>query len=118
MGKQVHARKTKIPIDNLAFFTEPTDQRDVSLTKAPEDGVNVHGLFIQGCGWSMASSQMAESMKGVLFVELPIIWMQVIMEEEFYSLVDQTDALVDQNERRWTTAGHGRFHGQARPRLT
>jgi len=48
-SKQVHARKTKIPIDALSFFTQPTTLKDFKTATVPEDGVNVHGLFIQGC---------------------------------------------------------------------
>ncbi|CAE8658552.1 unnamed protein product, partial [Polarella glacialis] len=34
-AKQVHARTTKIPIDALSFFTEPTDCTDVQQAVAP-----------------------------------------------------------------------------------
>jgi dynein heavy chain len=84
-SKQVHARKTKIPIDQLAFFSEPTKQRlkGPSSVEMPEDGVNVHGMFIQGAGWSDTDAIMVESEKAVLFVELPVIWLKVISLDEF-----------------------------------
>jgi len=88
-SKQVYARKTKIPIDGLVFFSEPTDCQD--HVKAPErdNGVNVHGLFIQGCGWDVPRKTMKESDKRVLFVELPVIWLKVVSNDEFKQLNNQ-----------------------------
>jgi len=48
--------------------------------------VNVHGLFLQGAGWSEAESGMCESEKAVLFAELPVIWLKVVMHDEFAGL--------------------------------
>merc|ERR1711988_425460 len=58
---QVYARKTKIPIDTLNFWTEPSKTTDASAAEMPENGVNVHGFFIQGCGWSLDQCEMVES---------------------------------------------------------
>jgi len=88
-SKQVHARKTKIPIDALAFFTEPTAQADSMTATLPEEGVHVHGLFIQGCGWDLPAKRMAESEKGQLFVELPLIWMRVVVPQDLEQLSSQ-----------------------------
>jgi dynein heavy chain len=82
-SKQVHARKTKIPIDALNFFTEPTECTDALSAPLPADGVNVHGLFIQGAGWDLASHGICESEKAVLFVQLPVIWMKVVIQEDW-----------------------------------
>ena len=37
-------------------------------------GVNIHGLFVQGCKWEWKKSVLAESNKGELFEEMPVIW--------------------------------------------
>eukprot|EP00933_Yihiella_yeosuensis_P043885 TRINITY_DN38909_c0_g1_i1.p1 TRINITY_DN38909_c0_g1~~TRINITY_DN38909_c0_g1_i1.p1 ORF type:complete len:1392 (-),score=349.09 TRINITY_DN38909_c0_g1_i1:292-4071(-) len=111
-SKQVHARKTKIPIDRLLFFTEPTDCTDPLTVARPEDGVNVHGLFLQGCGWDVPAKKMAESEKAVLFKPLPVIWMKVVLQEEFDQLVREpgryTCPLYKTSLRKGTlsTTGH------------
>jgi len=79
---QVYARKTKIPIDALTFWTEPTDICDPSVAPAQEKGVNIHGLFIQGVGWDLSENMIAESEKGVLFFELPVIWLNPLEQDE------------------------------------
>eukprot|EP00435_Cladocopium_sp_Y103_P061264 s786_g22.t3 len=79
-AKQVHARKTKIPIDDLVFWQEPTNGTDPMDCKRPDVGVNVHGFFLQGAGWDVETVKMVESEKAVLFKELPITWIQVVEE--------------------------------------
>jgi len=88
-SKQVHARKTKIPIDALSFFTEPTICTEPLQAPSQEDGVNVHGLFIQGAGWDVKGRKMCESEKAVLFCELPVIWMRVVLQSDFDELVKE-----------------------------
>jgi dynein heavy chain len=77
---QMHARSTKIAIDDLKFQTVGktmvlTDANDCDSDQVhrPEVGVNVHGLFLQGCGWNVEKAFLQESRKGELFVGMPII---------------------------------------------
>lgn len=88
-SKQVHARKTKIPIDALAFWTEPTDLEDYVMALPQESGVNVHGLFLQGAGWDLEKKEMCESKKAELQKQLPVMWMQVIMQDQFETFSKQ-----------------------------
>jgi len=85
-SKQVHARKTKIPIDALAFWTEPTSVQDVRNAQPQEAGQNVHGLFIQGAGWEVGGKKICESSKNILFVQLPVIYMQIVEPAELERL--------------------------------
>jgi len=73
---QLHARKTKIPIDTLEFFSAVSKTPHAADAEAPESGVNIHGLFLQGCGWDLASGQLKESVKDVLFEPMPVIWLE------------------------------------------
>ncbi|KAF4662797.1 hypothetical protein FOZ61_002166 [Perkinsus olseni] len=68
-----------IPIDTVDF-----DFEVVSGTpeKAPEDGVYIHGLFIEGCKWSEDAWTLAESDPKVLFVEAPRLWLKPMVGSE------------------------------------
>lgn len=80
---QLHARKTRLPIDTLTFATKMREFADHTIvTENPPNGVNVHGLFIQGAGWDFPGGIIAESDKLVLFVLLPVIWLEPILLEE------------------------------------
>mmetsp|Transcript_5009 Transcript_5009/g.15033 ORF Transcript_5009/g.15033 Transcript_5009/m.15033 type:complete len:418 (+) Transcript_5009:2-1255(+) len=71
---QLHARKTRIPIDTLEFFSDVSNIRDVTeLPGEPDLGVRIHGLFLQGCGWNIQRGVLKESDKDVLFEAMPVI---------------------------------------------
>eukprot|EP00930_Biecheleria_cincta_P008309 TRINITY_DN10972_c0_g3_i1.p1 TRINITY_DN10972_c0_g3~~TRINITY_DN10972_c0_g3_i1.p1 ORF type:complete len:4176 (-),score=874.55 TRINITY_DN10972_c0_g3_i1:69-11708(-) len=80
---QLHARKTKIPIDTLEFFSEVTKVASpLELMSVPENGVNLHGLFLMGCGWDVQKQLLKESDKDVLFEQMPVMWLEPLQSEE------------------------------------
>lgn len=46
---QSYARKTMIPIDTLAFKAEVRKFTKDNIESVPGEGVNIHGLFLEGC---------------------------------------------------------------------
>jgi len=51
---QGYARKTATPIDALTFKTNVREVFGDDITEGPADGVNIHGLFLQGAKWGAA----------------------------------------------------------------
>jgi len=109
---QVYARSTKIPIDMLSFWSEPTSYTDPETAPRQEKGVNVHGLFLQGASWDVEEKIIAESEPAVLFKQLPVIWLNPMLQDEFDSSQEEPGRykcpLYKTSERRGTlsTTGH------------
>jgi len=77
---QNFARKYTIPIDSLTFdFDYPKEQKP---TTAPDDGVYTYGLFLEGCKWDWDGWQLAESDPKILFVHVPMTWIQPIKKDD------------------------------------
>ena len=79
------------------------------MTEGPVDGVNIHGLFIEGCKCDTKSGILDESDPKTLFVEMPVIWLEPVQidlydpEDTFYQC-----PLYKTSTRRGTlsTTGH------------
>ena len=111
---QVHARSCKIAIDELRFNILARKQSIKEMTELPEIGVNTHGLFLQGCDWQNDNAVLAESRKGILFVEMPVLWLKPETHVEYASFLKGLEKpqyqcpLYKTSERRGTlsTTGH------------
>jgi len=91
---QQHSRKTAIAIDTLAFQCEvrqdtrnsplcplamkADDEVDMDFA-APETGVHVYGMFLQGARWNRSKGCIEDSIPGELFCPMPIIWLEPII---------------------------------------
>ncbi len=72
-SKQMYSRKTSTEIDTLIFKTTVYNFNKDNVTIVPENGVNIHGLYLQGA--TLDSEQMLiESIPKQLFTESPVIW--------------------------------------------
>ncbi|KAK9823491.1 hypothetical protein WJX72_003121 [[Myrmecia] bisecta] len=71
---QMHARKYAIPIDRLGMQVEVTQHMTAEdVSTAPEDGVYIDGLWLDGARWNAAQGCLDESEPGVMFSPLPVV---------------------------------------------
>ncbi|XP_050361252.1 dynein axonemal heavy chain 6 [Nymphalis io] len=96
---QAYARRYRVPIDALMFDFEPQrfflSQEDVyrynkKKTKddgksvfgpleRPEDGVNIHGLFIDAGRWDPANNLLIDALPGQMNPPLPVVWFKPVL---------------------------------------
>ena len=69
-ARQNYARKYKIPIDTMDLDYKVCSDPDAP---APEDGVFVMGMYMEGCKWDSTLMILAESDPKVLFTMAPMI---------------------------------------------
>jgi len=71
---QKHARKYQLPIDKLQYqFTVLDQYHREDIEAAPDDGVYIDGLFMDGARWDTEKKIIADSHLGELFSSVPII---------------------------------------------
>lgn len=74
---QTHARKYSQPIDALNFEFEVTqlegEPPEEGGWERPEDGVLVHGLFVDNGRWDRATRSLVENLPGIMFDSLPAV---------------------------------------------
>ena len=58
---QTYARATMTAIDTLSFRTHVQGVFEQDIKEAPEIGVNIHGLFMQGAKWDFIKSCVEDS---------------------------------------------------------
>lgn len=115
---QMHARKTKIAIDDLKFdvrvsTTDPGELEKGTVARR-EQGVNMHGLYLQGAGWNVDTTKLQESNKGELFVMMPVIWLCPLQLKDYKEISDRKtkrdyDCPVYKTSKRFgllSTTGH------------
>eukprot|EP00164_Ancoracysta_twista_P009222 GFYU01013577.1.p1 GENE.GFYU01013577.1~~GFYU01013577.1.p1 ORF type:complete len:229 (+),score=81.19 GFYU01013577.1:96-689(+) len=102
---QNFARKYTIPIDLLRFEFEVVEG---DKTEAPEDGVYVNGMFMEGARWGNGCIEESEPKQ--LFTPIPLLWLKPTDSSKFP--VDDTGLyhapLYKTSARRGTlsTTGH------------
>jgi dynein heavy chain len=71
---QTYARKKLEPIDTLTFRTNVLKVSPDKVQETPEEGLNIHGLFLQGASWNWQESRLKEPDAGELWHVMPVIW--------------------------------------------
>ncbi|XP_025927284.1 dynein heavy chain 1, axonemal [Apteryx rowi] len=72
---QNFARKSVISIDTISFSFKVLKESASELTRRPDEGCYIHGLFLEGAHWDPSTFQLAESRPKELYTEMAIIWL-------------------------------------------
>jgi dynein heavy chain len=76
--QEVTRSHTGWALDDVAVYTEVTKHDPEDVKDGPPEGVYVHGLYLDGCGWSKKESKLIEAPPKVLFVPIPCMWVSAV----------------------------------------
>merc|ERR1712232_112792 len=78
-----YSRKNMLPVDVLAFEFQVEDTHDPQqLESAPEQGIYVHGVFMDGAAWDYEDKVICSQDFGVMFVRAPIFNLIIVQGKE------------------------------------
>jgi len=75
-------KKDQWALDDVIFSTEVRSYDRDKVKESPEEGVNIHGLFIDGCRWHWQESRLEESRPRTVFDTMPIVYVTAITAKE------------------------------------
>ncbi|CBZ53630.1 hypothetical protein NCLIV_034170 [Neospora caninum Liverpool] len=75
---QRFSRHAHVPIDevSLDFEVLPPSTKSEDTRQAPSTGCYVYGLYLEGARWDDEETVVAEAHPGILFCEMPMIWIE------------------------------------------
>ena len=79
-----------------------------NVTEVPEDGVNIHGLFLQGAKWDGSRGALDDSDPKQAIVQFPAVWLEPVDAAESLEVGCYSCPLYKTSTRRGelSTTGH------------
>jgi len=74
--------KDQWALDDVITHTEILAFDFDRVKDVPEEGQNVHGLFMEGCRWNRQEQRLDESEPKKLFVQIPVIFVTAVQAKE------------------------------------
>eukprot|EP01138_Halocafeteria_seosinensis_P015539 gb/GECG01015857.1/.p1 GENE.gb/GECG01015857.1/~~gb/GECG01015857.1/.p1 ORF type:complete len:1604 (+),score=253.95 gb/GECG01015857.1/:1-4812(+) len=104
---QNYARKYTVAIDDLDFDVQMLHP-STDVSQPPQDGVYIHGLYLDGCSWNDEKHILDESAPNILFASAPKMWLSPSKRSELPEFQHYNCPVYRTDERRGTlsTTGH------------
>merc|ERR1711881_72883 len=79
---QTYSRKFLVAVDILGFETVMTAKSEDRITRPPEIGAYIYGMYMQGAQFDTSEMKIAESEPRVLFSSMPVIQLKPMITSE------------------------------------
>ena len=83
MKQEVTRKHEGWALDDVVYHTDVTSfERPEQLKQSPDEGIYVHGLFLEGAQWDRQEGNLSESEPKQLFTMLPILYITGVKATE------------------------------------
>jgi len=79
---QATARKNEWPLDRMCLQCDVTKKNKEDFGSAPREGAYVHGLFMEGARWDVASGSIMDSKLKELHPMMPVIFIKAMTQDK------------------------------------
>merc|ERR1712019_147300 len=79
-------KKDQWALDDVTSHTEVLMVDPERIREVPEEGQNIHGLFMEGGRWNRVDSRLDESEPKKLFVQMPVIYVTATTAKDLKSM--------------------------------
>lgn len=70
---QNHSRKHQLPIDRLSFEAHIVRDDPDSISRPPQDGAYIYGLFFDGAKWDTENWRLTDNNTDIVYTSCPVI---------------------------------------------
>merc|ERR1712137_147429 len=98
--KQNFARRHKMAIDGIGFDFEWRSETVEQLSSPPEDGVYVHGMFLEGARFDQISGVLAEQTPKQLTEATPVLWLKTDVVADMVAFPHYNCPMYRESSRR------------------
>jgi dynein heavy chain len=80
--QEVTRNKQGWALDDVILKTEVTKLEKSDISSAPEEGVYLHGLYLEGAGWDKKNCRLDEAKPKILYSELPVVYISAQTDQK------------------------------------
>ncbi|GAB0094138.1 hypothetical protein DMENIID0001_093740 [Sergentomyia squamirostris] len=79
---QQTARRKNLALDRMSLSCDVTNKTKGEILLTPQEGLNIHGLFMEGAQWDSQAGSISEATIMKLTEELPVVYLKAVVSEK------------------------------------
>ncbi|XP_059610821.1 dynein beta chain, ciliary-like [Phlebotomus argentipes] len=79
---QQTSRRHGLALDRMSLNCEVTEHGKTEIGMAPHEGINIHGLHMDGAQWDVTARRIVEATFMELTDELPVVYLRAVLSEK------------------------------------
>mmetsp|Transcript_13743 Transcript_13743/g.31844 ORF Transcript_13743/g.31844 Transcript_13743/m.31844 type:complete len:4493 (+) Transcript_13743:136-13614(+) len=82
MRQEVARKHQGWALDDVTILTRVEKMEVDDLKDSPQEGIYVHGLFLDGCSWDKRGNKLVDSPPKILYTPLPVLYITAVLKSQ------------------------------------